>query len=192
MEEVLVEVVLMANFRNKFNNMRFKFSYLILLLFCSCSSNKSQEWRIHMNEINNSLLVDDIYFNNALIDSFEYFSLKKELQNIRNSKSDFEIKIVLDSTSIPFINIEEYTNFLLGLRETYYYDIDSGSTPGIVLICLFEIDREVMIRTNEVAKEKYSDAFLQHIVDSIFIPNFKQKQYSEGLSQGLKELKNVK
>lgn len=171
-------------FINKFNKMRFKFFCLAVLLLFSCSPNRTKEWRTRMGEINKTLLINEIYFNNALIDSVEYFSLEKELEIIKNSKSDVEIKIVLDSTLIPFTNINEYASYLLGLQEAYY--IDSVSTPGIILICLFEIDREVMIRTNEIAKEKYPDAFLQHIVDSIFIPSFKQKQYFEGLIQGLK------
>lgn len=73
-----------------------------------------------------------------------------------------------------------YSDYLMGLADKESYNL--------VYIVFLTEDRDVVIRTNDLAMKRYSDSTLQKTIDAKMIPFLKKEKYYEAFVAAISEL----
>lgn len=123
----------------------------------------------------------------GFINDFEGIFSEKEVAVLDSIVSDCEAKtgmeIAVVSLNSSYTTKEEFDDYTLQL--TNHWGVGKKDLDNGILIGISSELRKLRIQNGNGIEKILSDAETQMIVDSVFIPNFKENAYFKGTKEGI-------
>jgi uncharacterized protein len=139
------------------------------------------------------------YFQDSLpkplkyINDFEYLFTESERQTLDSLLHDFEkrtsiqiVVITIDSTMIPKDSLDAFT-----LKIANYWGIGQKDKNNGVAIGISRSYKKMRIQNGYGIEKILTDAETKEIIDTAFIPSFRNADYFQGTLTGLKSLMKI-
>lgn len=148
---------------------------LLLGLFSCASSSES------IDDIGLKLKHVSVYDQVGVLQKEQVGNLENIIKSKERSNQDsLIIKCAVLKTFQPVKDNMHYSGYLMSLADKESYNL--------VYIVFFTEDRNVVIRTNDLAMKRYSDSTLQKTIDAKMIPFLKKEKYYEAFVAAISEL----
>ena len=180
-----------------------KYLNIFLLFFwtvtstASCKSHadktKAKAKDTQRTSFNRQHLQDSLHKPLKYINDFEYLFTESERQALDSLLHDFEkrtsiqiVVITIDTTMIPKDSLDAFTLKIATSLGVGQKDKNNGVTIGIS-----RAYRKMRIQNGYGIEKLLTDAETKEIIDTAFIPSFRDADYFQGTLTGLKTLMKI-
>jgi uncharacterized membrane protein YgcG len=174
----------------------FTLSFVLTLAFQSChsqdASKKALPTQLIISKERSDSLVLSVPPSNGRINDFVQLFTKDEIKTLDslisafNKNTDAEVRVATVNSTMA--NNNDFEDYTLVMMRTW--GVGSEEKNNGILIVLSPDLRRMRIQNGYGIEKNLSDAETKYIVDSSFIPKFKEGKYFEGTRDGILAIMN--